>query len=163
MRAVTLLWLVACAMLPSAFVRTAGNTSPESWAGCYELRVAPDDAKKELWGRIPRRFELLAKPIGGPLEGAQWFDIKSFDLGPLLEGEPWFGLESLDTPRDWLVLLWTTESDDEMLIGFGTGFVGYSLKIKRSGTVLVGTAQPASDDGMRHIAFPIKLARVACK
>lgn len=163
MRTLTLLWLLAWAMTPSAFAWAAGNPAPEPWAGCYELRVAAADAKKELWGRIPRRFELLVKPIGEPLEGAQWFEIKSFDLGPLLEGEPWFDLESLDTPRDWLVSVWMPKSDDEMLIGFGTGFVGYSLKIKKSGNGLVGTAEPTSDDGRTHLPFPFKLATVACK
>jgi hypothetical protein len=163
MRNLTLLWLLAYAMTPSAFAWAAGNTSAESWVGCYELRVAPDDAKKELWGRIPRRFELLVSPWGEPSNGEQWFNIRSLDPGPILEGEFWFDIKSLDTPQDWLISVWTPKSDDEMSIGIGNGFVGYDLKIKKNVPFLVGTARPTSDDGMTHIPFPIKLARVACK
>ena len=146
MRTLTLLWLLAWAMTPAVFAWAAGGTSPESWSGCYELRVAPDDAKKELWGTIPRRFELLASPWGQPPDSEQWLRVKSLDPG-----------------EHWLVSLWTPKNDDEMLIAIGNGFVGYSLKIKKSGTVLVGTAEPTSDDGRTYLSFPFKLAKVACK
>lgn len=150
MKALTLLWLLACVMAPSAFAWAAGNISPESWAGCYELRVAPADAKKELWGKLPLWFQLLAKPSGEPLEGAQWFETKTLNA-------------PLEPPNYWFLPLWKPDSEDIASIDLGDGFVGYSLKIRRSGKVLAGTAKPFSDDGMIHSPFPFRFVRVACK
>src|SRR5947209_7307695 len=99
MRILTLLWLLAGAMLPSAFAWAAGSTSPESWAGCYEVRVAPADEKKELWGKLPLRIQLLAKPSGEPLEGAQWFETKTLNA-------------PLEAPNYWFSPLWKPDSED---------------------------------------------------
>jgi len=151
MRILICLWLLAGAMTPSAFAWPAGNTSLESWAGCYELRVAAADQKKELWGGLPWRIQLLAKPSGEPLEGVQWFETKT--LNPAFEVDP----------HSWFPPMWKPDSEDVASIDIGNLFVGYSLKIKRSGTVLEGTARPYSDDGMTHSSFPFKFARVACK
>ena len=150
MKALTLLWLLASVMTPSAFAWAAGNSSPESWAGCYELRVAPADEKKEVWGRLPLWFQLLTEPRGEPLEGAQWFETKKID-------------NPLDPLNGWFPPVWKPDGEDVASIDLGTGFVGYSLKIKKSGTVLAGTATPFSDDGVTHASFPFRIARVACK
>lgn len=99
---------------------------------------------------MPRRVELLAKPSGEPLEGAQWFETKTLNA-------------PLEAPNYWFPPLWKPDSEDVASISLGNGFVGYSLKIKRSGKVFAGTAEPFSDDGMTHSPFPFRLTRVACK
>lgn len=148
MRVLALLWLLACAMFPSAFA-AAGKPSTESWVGCYELWVAPADVKKEVWGELPLWFQLLTKPSGEPLEGAQWFEAKTLN-------------DPLEAPKNWFPPVWKPDSEDVASIDLGNGFVGYSLKIKKSGRALAGTAKPFSDDDITQSTFPFRLVRVAC-
>src|SRR5215471_17857763 len=53
------------ALLLACSIRLAAQTQPpdlaalQRWAGCYDLRVAHEDSAKQIWGKLPRRFQLL--------------------------------------------------------------------------------------------------------
>ncbi len=99
-------------------------------AGCYELRVLPtkppDLIKKPL--RLSRKFRLTPEPGGQPSG---------------------FVAKNLDTKVEWELLFasWTAKDADTIQIVWGTGFVGYSVRLKRSGADFRGKADYFDDTG----------------
>ena len=99
-------------------------------AGCYELRVLPtvppDFIKKPL--RLPRKFRLTSEPGGKPSG---------------------FVAQNLDPNVEWLLLFssWTAKDADTVQIVWGTGYVSYTVRLKRSGDDFHGKADYFDDTG----------------
>jgi hypothetical protein len=88
----TLVWLFAVVFLLLVNGRAAGTNAPQEWAGCYELIVAPADAAKQLWGKLPRYFELLTKPAY-----ESDLPVRTFGSSP---------------SRNWLINVWQTKGEN---------------------------------------------------
>jgi hypothetical protein len=144
MKALKLTWFFLCVISLSLRAQVADTLFPKPWAGCYELQVAQQDSHNQVWGKLPRRFRLLTKCVH-------------------LAGEPDFcKMKLLDASDHW-ISSWSLDNDDTLKLEWGTGVVGYSVTLKKSGSEFVGTAQPWSDDGGHFPKLIVDVRAIACK
>lgn len=138
-------WLLLVVLSLPACGQALATNSSDKWTGCYELHVAPADATKQLWGKLPRSFELLTNPAF-----EDTFQVRSFGSGPL---------------SHWLISVWRLQGDDSAAVSWGTGFVGYRLTLTKSGDALIGTVHRFMDyepEGPLP-EFKVSVGRIACK
>jgi hypothetical protein len=103
------------------------SASPESVAGCYELRVL----EWRLFGepeRLPRRFELTTRAYSSSTKKR-------------------FVLRNLDSKVRWDLPLssWTARDDGTVQIVWSTGFVGWDVHLNKSGSEIRGWARYFTD------------------
>ena len=142
MKSSIFVWLFAVVLSLPVNGQAAGTNAPGQWTGCYKLRVAPADTAKQLWGKLPRYFELLNKPA---------------------DGNPLFVRTSNST--NFPFTLWELQGENSANIYWGTGFVGYRLTLTRSGNALTGTVHRSMDyepDGPLP-EFNVDVHHLACK
>ena len=150
--------LLLCALYGSTSAQDLAKPSPEQWAGCYEIRGADGSLPPQLWGmKFPEHFRLLGTPA---IEG--WFRVEP----PFIEG--WSPAEPLFDPKVdfrrehlWPFVLWKP-SDKGFAVDWGTGFVGCTVTVIKSGDTLLATAQPWSDDGVVHPKFKVMVRHSSC-
>jgi len=121
-------WLLAI-LLCAQFTPSLDRDPVKLLAGCYELRVLPtrppDLVKKPLL--LPRKFQLAS-------EHTKSFGFVAKNLDPKVE---W------DLP----ISFWTAKDTDSVQISWGTGYVGYTVLLKRSGETFRGNADYFDDTG----------------
>jgi hypothetical protein len=139
-------WLFAVVLVLPVSGQATGTNAPQEWAGCYELSVAPADAAKQLWGKLPRYFELLTKPAYGT--GTE-LNVKVLRSNP---SRYW-----------WLINAWQTKGENSASIIWGTGFVSYDLTLSKSGNAFAGAVHLFSDDGSTLPEFNVGVRQIACK
>jgi hypothetical protein len=113
------------ALTRSANAQFAVDPFPSPWVGCYELRVTAGDVPKQIYGKLPRRFQLLPTSYAGMFAVKTWHNEKE---------------------HPWPFSGWKSSGNDAFTVDWGTGFVGYTVTVGRSSGRLLGTAQPWSDD-----------------
>jgi len=125
MRCLCFIVLVLGALLASA----QSSAPPESFAGCYELRVPGWHLLSETNGRLPRQFRLTKRP---------------FVTSPSRR----FAAENQDSRIRWKLSglsSWTVKDDGMLQIVWSTGFVGYDIRLSRSEDEFVGRAHFFTD------------------
>jgi hypothetical protein len=120
-------WLLP--LLMAVHLASAQDNAVKSLAGCYELRVLPtrppDLFKKPF--RLPRKFSLTTQ-----------------------SGHPsGFAAHNLDTKVEWDVPFssWTAKDANTLQITWSTGYVSYTIHLKRSGEEFHGKADYFDDTG----------------
>jgi hypothetical protein len=143
------LWCVGCAIGMAAQDQTTVSDSPERWTGCYQLRVVPKDLGQQVWGKLPRRFQLLAASAGHKklpeLRKATILDSRFKRLA-------WFS---------W----WHLSADGKLKVQWASLYVGYFASLSQWGDELEGTVQPYSDyqpDGP-YPAMNVTARRIVCR
>ena len=144
MRTLAFALLFVCAISTAPHAQNTGTSSAGHWAGCYELRVDPKDSEKQTWGKVPRRVELLTEQV----------DRKSFPNE--------FRMNTLDATGQHWISFWSPQGETVVELIFSTGVAGYHLGLTGTGELLVGTAEPFSDDGNSHPKFKVTARRHSC-
>jgi hypothetical protein len=136
-------WLFAVVLVLPINGQATGTNAPQELAGCYEMSVAPADAAKQLWGKLPRYFELLTKPAYERDRPVRTFGSSR--------------------SRTWLINVWQTKGENSASITWANGFVGYDLTLSKSGNALTAMVHPFSDEGATHPEFNVDARHFACK
>ena len=121
----TLCFIVLMAGAQLSFSQT--GASPESVAGCYELRLLHPlgEAGAE---RLPRRFELTTRARSS-------------------SSKKRFVAQNLDPKVRWDLSLssWVAKDDGTVQIVWSTGFVGWDIQLSKSGSELRGRTHYFTD------------------
>jgi hypothetical protein len=133
-----------CSIGMVAQTQAADNASLERWAGCYELRVAREDAGKQIWGKLPHRFQLLTQKA----------NHKRLILmrGRVLGGEI----------LRWPFTFWSVSEAGELKIEWGF-MTGYVVRLTKSGNQLVGSARAFTDDGNPMPTLKVRVRQISCR
>ena len=141
-------WLM-CVLL---FVTSAlAVDSARQWAGCYVLRLSPD--RPDAYRNLPRQFRLNTQPIYGDS-----FSLEVQDFGLL----DFSVLEPIEN-REWPFSSWKPGPGKTITIDWGTGFVGYTVSLKKAGEHFTGVALYHTDDGRIYPELPVEARRIGCK
>jgi hypothetical protein len=123
----------------------AQDREPQAFVGCYDLRVerqkrVVDSYRREI---LPKRFELKAEHVYGG-----------------------FAVKNLDSKIRWDLPLssWRVKDDGDIEITFSTGYVGWTIQMKKSGAEFRGTARfftdtdslPSKRDPLQSVAHKLR-------
>ena len=101
------------------------------FVGCYELHVVGErqTKTKNTEDLFPRRFQLVMRPSADK----DGFAVRTLDP------------KVADSSLMASMSSWNANLDGTLSIVWSTGYVGYSVRLKRSGTELRGTAHYFTD------------------
>jgi hypothetical protein len=137
--------LLACSIHVAAQTQPPDVAALQRWAGCYDLRVAHEDSAKQIWGKLPRHFQLL-------LERAHHKRIPNLMVGKVL-GEDY---------RRWPFTFWSVSGSQELKIEWGL-MTGYVVRLTMSGNQLVGTAKAFTDYGRDMPTLKVLVQHNSCE
>jgi hypothetical protein len=116
----------------------------QAFVGCYELRVERSQVVFGNYGFkfLPKRFELKAEPVFGG-----------------------FAVKNLDSKVRWDLPLssWRIKDDGTIALDWSTGYVGWNIQFRQSGSEFRGTARFFTDTDSGSRPFRTVAHKLTCE